>query len=243
VVFRGLIVQETTSFQVACEALFGLLVDKAEISPGQDILDIGSGCGDSTHLLSELKPKSLSGVTSDHVQAQISKRRFPSLHFVEADAVKYVTSLGNDTLDYIFALDCAYHFSYRTTFLRESSRVLRASGRIAMTDLALGDHTTLQQRILLRFICYLTGSPFSNFVKEEQYRKQIVDAGFVNISVDDISRDVFSGLASFIKRQQEDLTRFGIRGNWSGYRFFAMILKWWDTGVVKFIVVSAEKKE
>jgi len=110
-----------------------------------------------------------------------------------------------------------------------------------MTDLALGNDTTLWQRVLLLLICYLTSSPFANFVKEDEYRKSLVNVGFVNISVDDISRDVFSGLASFIKTQEEDLTRFGIRGNWSGYRLFARILRRWDIGIVKLIVVSAER--
>ena len=147
--------EDTESFPEACAALFRLLVTRADIVPDLDILDIGSGCGDSTHLLSQLKPRTLRGVTSESTQTVIARRRFPDVEFVHADAVEYVASLEDDSVDRVFALDCAYHFSSRQRFLEHIARVLRSNGRIAMTDLVLGDSVSASHRLRMRLITLL----------------------------------------------------------------------------------------
>ncbi len=95
--------QDTKSFPEACTALFRLLVARADIVPGFDILDVGCGCGDSTALLAELKPRTLRGVTSHKSQSELSRQRFPHIEFIHIDAVEYITSLPEESVDRIFA--------------------------------------------------------------------------------------------------------------------------------------------
>ena len=207
-----------------------------------DILDVGSGCGDSTALLAEMKPRTLRGVTSHKSQSALSQQRFPHIEFIRADAVEYITSLPEESVDRIFALDCVYHFSSRSRFLQESARVFRENGRTAMTDLIVGDNITILQRLLMRIICLLTGSPYSNFKTKNEYHSDLVLAGFEDISFEDISRDVFPGLREFISRHRREMMKFEIGGKWTGYMVFARVLKWWwDTGVVRFVIVDARK--
>ena len=233
--------KDTNSFPEACTALFRLLLTKAQVEPNLDVLDIGSGCGDSTHLLSQQKTRSLKGVTSSSSQVVIARRRFPGLEFIAADAVAYLMSLPDETVDLIFALDCAYHFSSRKRFLQHCARVLRSNGRIAMTDLILGDNISLSQSLCMRFIALLTGAPYSNFKAMEEYRSDFIQAGFVNITIEDISENVFPGLQSFIHRHHEEMTRYDLNGKWTGYMVFAKVLTWWWTSkVVRFIAVKAD---
>lgn len=239
--FRSLI-QDTSSFPEACEALFGILVNRADITPNLEILDIGSGCGDSTALLSKMQPKSLCGITSHPAQSDISRRRFPKVQFIHADAVDYVSSLSSESVDRIFALDCVYHFSSRLQFLKESTRILRNNGKIVMTDLILGE-TTLSQRLIMRIICLLTSSPYSNFKTIEEYRLDLSQTGLTDISIEDISINVFPGLRDFIRGHHAIMDKFGISGSWMGYLVFARILDWWSTGIVRFLVVSASKRD
>jgi SAM-dependent methyltransferase len=234
--------QDKKSFQEACEALFHLLVARAEILPNLDILDLGCGCGDSTGLLAEFKPHTLRGVSSETAQSQLSQQRFPHIKFIHSDAVEYITSLPNKSLDRIFALDCAYHFPSRKNFLYQSCRVLRRDGRIAMTDLIFGDNISPLQRALTWVICLLTNAPYSNFKTEMEYYSDFLHAGYNDATIEDISRDVFPGLQEFISRHRKEMSRFGISGNWTGYLVFSRVLKWWsETGVVRFIVVHAQK--
>jgi cyclopropane fatty-acyl-phospholipid synthase-like methyltransferase len=156
--------------------------------------------------------------------------------------VEYITSLPKENVDRIFALDCVYHFSSRLRFLQESLRVIRDDGRIAMTDLILGDNITILQRLLMRVICFLTGSPYSNFKARKEYHNDFVQAGFEEISIEDISKHVFPGLHEFISHHNQEMARFEIGGKWTGYMVFARVLNWWwKMGVVRFVVVHARK--
>jgi SAM-dependent methyltransferase len=154
--------------------------------------------------------------------------------------VEFVTSLPDKSMDRIFALDCAYHFSSRRKFLDESKRVLRNDGMIVMTDLIFGENMTTFQRLLMRVVCVLTGAPYSNFKMKEQYHSDFVEAGFERISIEDISENVFPRLRDFIFCHHKEMEMFEISGKWTGYLIFARILKWWwESDVVRFILVSA----
>jgi SAM-dependent methyltransferase len=236
------LIQNTSSFPAACEALFQLLINRSDMSPHLDLLDIGSGCGDSTALLSTLKPRTLKGVMLLPQQVALSRQRFPNVEFVHANAVQYVASLPPTSLDRIFALDCAYNFSSRKRFLDGAASALWQGGKIAMTDLILGDKTTFIQRLLMRIICILTSSPYSNFKTSNQYRVDLLRAGLAEISIEDMSVHVFPELEEFLHRHRGNMGQFGIEGKWAGYQVFARVLGWWSTGVVRFIVVRASKR-
>src|SRR5579859_1436300 len=114
-----------------------------------------------------MKPRSLKGVTSERSQYTISRERFPGVDFVHADAITYMRSLKDGSVDCIIGLDCVYHFTSRKKFLKHSQRILRLGGHLALTDLILGPNTTFTQRLLLRLVCALTSSPFANFKTRE----------------------------------------------------------------------------
>ena len=214
------------------------------MTPTLDILDIGSGCGDSTACLSKYEPRTLTGVTGEDQQSEVSRQRFPHVTFIHADAVRYVKKLESESVDRVFALDCAYHFSSRQRFQKEVARALRHDGKLVMTDLILADNVTPLDRIYMRIICSLTGSPFSNFTTLSAYHQHLRDVGFHDVQIEDISKDTFPGLERFIKRHDLEMGRYGITlawGKWNGYLAFGRILKWWSTGVVKFIVITAGK--
>ena len=181
-------------------------------------------------------------MTSQFTQSEISRQRFPDIEFIQANAIEYLSTVPNDSVDRIFALDCAYHFSSRRQFLKESAKVLRSGGKIVMTDLILGDKTTVIQRFLLRIICLLTDSPYSNYKIRKNYYREFIDTGLVEVSMEDFSSDVFPGLVTFIRRHRREMGRFEISGYWTGFLAFASLLDWWwRKGIVRFVIVHATK--
>ena len=219
-----------------------MLVRKADLKAGQDILDIGCGCGDSTAILADFQPQSLQGITSELSQCSIAKARFRRIEFLCADAVDYVAGLTDESVDRIFALDCMYHFHTRFKFLRDAYRVLRDNGRMTATDLLLGDKITTFERLLMRLICLLTGSPFCNFMTAREYSENLSQAGFEGVEMEDISRHVFPGLSEFIILHKRELGIYGISGKWIGYLVFSRVLRWWWTSkAVKFVIVHAKR--
>lgn len=164
------------------------------------------------------------------------------MEFINDDAVKHISSVQNGSVDRIFALDCIYHFSSRSRFIKESIRVLARSGKIVLTDLLLGDNITTIQRILMHIICTLIGVPYSNFKIQKEYQDDFVQAGFEDIAIEDISGDVFPGLGEFIERHCGEMRRFEIGGKWSRFLVFGRVVGWWwETGAVRFVVVHARK--
>lgn len=219
-----------------------MLVRKADLKAGQDVLDIGCGCGDSTAVLADFQPRSLQGITSEQSQCSLAKKRFRRIEFLCADAVEHVAGLTDQSVDRIIALDCMYHFYTRFSFLRDASRVLRDNGRMTATDLLLGDKLTIFERLLMRLICFLTVSPFCNFMTAREYAENLSQAGFEQLEIEDISRHVFPGLSEFIILHKRELGIYGISGKWIGYLVFARVLRWWWTSkAVKFVIVNAQR--
>lgn len=187
-----------------------------------------------------MKPLTIKGVTSHPGQSALSRKRFPYVQFIHANAVEYVTSLEKGSVDRIFALDCVYHFSSRQKFLEGCANGLRDDGRIVMTDLIFGDNITGFQRLLMRVVCVLTGASYSNFKIQKDYQQDFIRAGFDDISIQDISTDVFPGLQGFIGRHRKEMSIYEIAGSWTAYLVFARVLKWWwETGAVLFVFVQA----
>lgn len=185
-----------------------------------------------------MKPRTLRGITSSPTQTELSRRRFPDIQFINSDAVEYVASLPDKSVDRILALDCVYHFSSRKRFLEDCSRILRPGGKLAMTDLIQGDKITIFQHLLLKIIFFLTGAPYSNFMNKEDYLLSFARAGFTNTSIEDISENVFPGLYSFTYRHRDEMGRLGVDGKWTGFLFFARILQWWSVKkVVRCVVI------
>lgn len=111
-----------------------------------------------------------------------------------------------------------------------------------MTDLVLSDHLSAFQKLCIRLVALLTGAPYSNFKVMEEYRSDLIQAGFENMTIEDISEDVFLGLQKFIYQHREDMTQFGIGGKWMGYLVFARILRWWsESHVLSFVIVDGVK--
>lgn len=120
--------------------------------------------------------------------------------------------------------------------------MLRPEGKIVMTDLMLGNSQTRLQRILLRVMCFLTGSPYANFRTRRDYNNELIQTGLADFSIEDISESVFPGLRDFVIRHRNQMGRFGLSGSWTGYLVFGKVLDWWiKANLVRFIVVNVHK--
>ncbi|KDQ19908.1 hypothetical protein BOTBODRAFT_27326 [Botryobasidium botryosum FD-172 SS1] len=132
----------------------------------------------------------------------------------------------------ILALDCAYHFVTREAFLTQSFARLAPGGRIALADMAFEPSTsTSWYSILLarNGVGPTLSVPIENMVSKSQYAAQMHKMGYVNVTVEDISDDVFPGFQEFLVSK---------RGLW---RIFARVIGLWVKGGGKFVLVSGQK--
>lgn len=140
---------------------------------------------------------------------------------------------------YLLALDTLYHFRpSRTPLLTHAATTLHAT--LLAFDLLLAPTTTPLQRLILRLICAVSGTPFTNFLTEEEYINMLMQAGYPRegIVVHDVSGSVFGGIARFIERKDEELGVFGL--SVGRFRGAGRIFGWWArSGVVRGVIVAA----
>jgi len=138
---------------------------------------------------------------------------------------------------WVLALDTLYHFSpSRWPMIFYASQALKAS--FMAFDLCLADNVSLPNLILLRIVTRVMGAPWANFVTVDQYRAKLVEAGYQDITLRDISKDVFDPLAMFLEQQDERLRTIG----WGLGPFHAArwMFRWWGrTGIVRGVIVVA----
>ncbi|KAJ3737171.1 S-adenosyl-L-methionine-dependent methyltransferase [Lentinula guzmanii] len=195
------------------------LIQAANCKEGGSLLDVGHGTGESLILLLTHpfvpRPGHLTGITSLPLHHERSlerlKRLAPatdtkiSLH--AGDAVYKQESSATDhplnpsssaRFDSILALDCAYHFRTRETFLCQAFRQLSPAGRIALADICFANELPMnwQARVIRRVLRLM---PRENVISINEYVGRLEQIGYEDVKVEDISEDVFPGFVSFLK--------------------------------------------
>lgn len=150
--------------------------------------------------------------------------------------------LSKSTATWILSLDALYHFSpSRQAIFNYAFCDLRAS--IMAFDLLLADNTTFADRLLLRLIARLTGTPYTNFLTVVEYKAQLATAGYATAQLEmrDVSEHVFGPLATFLHRRDHEM-RMIFRQGIGPFRVFAWVLAWWaKRGVVRGYIVVARR--
>lgn len=151
------------------------------------------------------------------------------------------SSENDDISTWLLALDTMYHFRpSRLPLLHYAHDTLHAS--LMAFDLILSEGASWRQRLILRLVCWLTGSPFRNFITEEDYIPMLVNAGYdpSGISIRDVSRQVFPGISGYLSRRVKEAQPYGMKVG--KFRAARIVLDWWArSGVVRGIVVVARR--
>lgn len=151
------------------------------------------------------------------------------------------TSLDRDTSTWLLALDTMYHFKpSRLPILHYAHNNLHAS--FMAFDLLFADNTSWWQRLKMWLVCWVTGSPFTNFLTREEYVRLLVAAGYdpSRIEIKDISRHVFPGITEFMDRRIQEGQPYGVK--LGKYRGAKSVFGWWArSGIVRGVVVVARR--
>ncbi|KAJ5610268.1 hypothetical protein N7510_006987 [Penicillium lagena] len=143
---------------------------------------------------------------------------------------------------WLLALDTMYHFRpSRLPLLKHAHDSLHAS--VMAFDLILADSVSWRDRLFLRLVCWLTGSPFGNFISRAEYERLLVAAGYDSGSIEirDVSRHVFVGLAAFLDVRVKEGKPLGMK--MGKFRAARAVFGWWArSGVVRGVVVVARRQ-
>ena len=159
------------------------------------------------------------------------------------------TATESGTEGYVLALDTLYHFRpSRREIFKYSHSTLQAN--FLAFDMFLArppSKRTLRSIFNSLFLRLLTpglSAPFSNFITFEAYKLQLQEAGYAaeDIAIEDITDDVFPGLATFLETRKRELAALGLTG-FSKWRISGWLFRWLAAGdVLRAGVVVARRK-
>lgn len=191
------------TYDAACEALAGLLGERAGLRRGDIVLDCGCGFGDQDHYwLQRFAPARITGINITQSQVSVAARRFPdpALTFMTADATRLPNP--DQSCDKVLALESAFHFDPRDAFFHEARRVLKPGGTLALADvLVVLQPETHFARLVAKMGRSLWQTPECNAYGADVYRAKLEQAGFTDIKITLITEHVFKPFKSYARQR------------------------------------------
>ena len=176
----------------------------AELPSGSDIVDVANGLGAQDLVVrSVAEPRSLVAVNITESQLRSGRARLDEASAVPVVADATRLPLASDSADGIISIEAAFHFSSRLSFFREARRVLRPGGVLSMSDVSAERSHTLSPREALAGLTNLRvwGIRRHSLMSADQIETALVDAGFVDVRVQDVSRRVFFPAIRFFRER------------------------------------------
>lgn len=193
--------KEAETYADACRALADMVARRAELSPGDELLDAGCGFGEpARYWLETFRPKRIVGLNIDPAQCQIAHARAVSagagdrMTFLLSSATRM--PMPDASFDKVIALESAFYFDTRDDFLREAFRVLRPGGRIVLADLL--PTATWQTTERNRRVRWYSMKPEENVYPLAEYLERMRAAGFDEVRGESIRQYVFPGMAKVV---------------------------------------------
>jgi ubiquinone/menaquinone biosynthesis C-methylase UbiE len=167
---------ETADHITASENLVDLVLAQAPRS-GPSVLEAGCGLGGVAERLTRHYQR-VTGINIMADQLERCRQLVPAATFLEMDATKL--ALPDGSVDDVVSIEAAMHFDTRERFLAESFRVLRAGGRLLISDIIAAPQLSRSR---------VTGPA--------DYAHALEAVGFAEVRVTDVSRDTSLAHAEF----------------------------------------------
>jgi MPBQ/MSBQ methyltransferase len=147
------------------------------------ILDVACGMGASTRrLLKHYPPDNVWAINISEKQIESTRKNAPGCHAMVMNAVDLMFDDG--FFDNILCIEAAFHFETRREFLKAAHRVLKPGGRLVLSDVLFTSKERLTQYPVFP-------SPENHLEDADAYRKLLIEAGFRNVVVNDVTREVW----------------------------------------------------
>lgn len=238
---------DTFTMTDRCRALVREVADRASIGSSTRLLDVGFGYGQQDRIfLEEYDCKEIVGINI--TASQVSKAEELLQEFVDqgrflphvGDAVKLPYS--DASFDRVTAIESPFHFHTREDFLEEAYRVLNREGIMVATDIINGrekGEAPFSERLFSIAHDTYWQVDRDNYCTVEDYRESLLDVGFTNVRVQDVTeRTLQPGISRYMR------WRTSLHPPWL-QALMQPVLKWglnfYRSQYLRYVIVTAEK--
>lgn len=169
------------------------LVDRlaglARLRPGERILDVGSGLGETAVYLAQTRKCRVVGVTLSPLQGWWARLRSwqkslaEQVRFVIGDVERLDWPAGS--FDVVWSIECTEHLFDKADFFRRAAGWLRRGGRLAIAAWLAKPNPQPHEQALLLTICRAFLCP--SLGDEQDYRNWLLAGGLQTILFEDVT--------------------------------------------------------
>lgn len=167
-----------------------LVAQQASMRPGDRVCDLGCGYGSAAIMWQRDFGADVTGITISEKQYRYAKFAVAGnahLDFILGNALE--TDLSSASFDVVTAIESSEHMPDKAKFIIEAHRLLRPGGRCVIAAWLTRDRpNSWESKYLLDPICREGRLP--NIASGSEYRAMLVGAGFHDIQVSDLTRQV-----------------------------------------------------
>ena len=126
--------REDTTFAESEEAMLALSCERAQLTDGQDVLELGCGWGSLTLWMAEKYPNSrITGVSNSstqkaHIDAEAARRGFKNVRILTADMNEF--EAGDTSFDRVVSVEMFEHMKNYQLLMAKVARWLRPGGKL-----------------------------------------------------------------------------------------------------------------
>jgi cyclopropane fatty-acyl-phospholipid synthase-like methyltransferase len=169
------------------------LAERAQIRPGERVLDAGCGVGGSSMWLATQRGAEVVGITLSAQQVERARRIAQARGLAGRTSFELADYTGTPfpdrSFDVVWAIESVCHAADKGAFYREAARLLRPSGRLVVAEFvraarpldAHGEHIVRE---------WLDGWAMPDLDTGAEHRRAIEATGLGHVQLEDITRRV-----------------------------------------------------
>ena len=164
-----------------------IMMEIAEISPADKVLDAGCGVGGAAFFINKMKKAKVTGISLSEKQINYASKVAAENNV--ADRVSFHimdftrTSFNDESFDVVWACESVCQATDKAAFMRECHRILKKGGRLILGDFFLTDDDMEDRHSWIRKWCDTWA--VSGLISCDAFTEKLKENGFNPVRIDD----------------------------------------------------------